>query len=253
MIVLRTRCKSKIILEKRYKNLYLCANFLTMKKSSIIILFLIMTITGYSQDWFRFNDYKADNERIIANKEFPEVVFMGNSITENWAFFHPEFFREHNYLGRGIGGQTSAHMLVRFKTDVIDLHPKVVVIMAGTNDVAHNDFWVAPDQVVNNVISMCMLAEANGIVPIISAIPPCASFVWRPEIENAAQTIVDINKCLKAYAESKGFVYVDYHAALADENDAFQPSLSDDGCHPNPDTYFTMEELVMQAISKVLK
>lgn len=224
-----------------------------MKKSSIIILFLIMTITGYSQDWFRFNDYKADNERIIANKEFPEVVFMGNSITENWAFFHPEFFREHNYLGRGIGGQTSAHMLVRFKTDVIDLHPKVVVIMAGTNDVAHNDFWVAPDQVVNNVISMCMLAEANGIVPIISAIPPCASFVWRPEIKNAAQTIVDINKCLKAYAESKGFVYVDYHAALADENDAFQPSLSDDGCHPNPDTYFTMEELVMQAISKVLK
>lgn len=224
-----------------------------MKKTAFIFLLLTMTISGFSQDWFRFNDYKADNERIIANKEYPEVVFMGNSITENWAFFHPEFFTSHNFLGRGIGGQTSAHMLVRFKTDVIDLHPKVVVIMAGTNDVAHNDFWVAPEQVVHNVIAMCMLAKSNGIVPIISSIPPCASFVWRPEIENAAQTIVDINKCLKAYAEAKGFVYVDYHAALADENNAFQQALSDDGCHPNPDTYDVMEELVLQAISKVLK
>ena len=77
--------------------------------------------------------------------------------------------------------------------------------------------------------------------------------MWRPEIENAAQTIVDINKCLKTYAEAKGFVYVDYHAALADENNAFQQSLSDDGCHPNHDTYFIMEELVLQAINKVLK
>ena len=212
-----------------------------------------MTISAYSQDWFRFNDYKSDNERIIANKEYPDVVFMGNSITENWAYFHPEFFTSHNYLGRGIGGQTSAHMLVRFKTDVIDLHPKAVVIMAGTNDVAHNDYWVAPQQVVNNVISMCILAQANGIIPIISSIPPCASFVWRPEIENAAQTIVDINKCLKAYAESRGLVYVDYHTVLADEKNAFQPSLSEDGCHPNPDTYYTMEELVLQAIREVVK
>ena len=144
-----------------------------MKKTTFIIILLAMWFSGYSQDWFRFNDYKADNERIIANKAYPEVVFMGNSITENWAYYHPEFFTSHNYLGRGIGGQTSAHMLVRFQSDVIDLHPKVVVIMAGTNDVAHNDFWLAPEQVVNNVISMCTLARANGIIPIISSITPC--------------------------------------------------------------------------------
>ena len=101
-----------------------------MKKAFILIIFTTMTLFGYSQDWFRFNDYKADNERIIANEAYPEVVFMGNSITENWAYFHPDFFTSHNYIGRGIGGQTSAHMLVRFKTDVIDLHPKAVVIMA---------------------------------------------------------------------------------------------------------------------------
>lgn len=227
-----------------------------MKKSIVIICLLTMSILGFSQeqrDWFRFKDYQADNERIIANKAFPEVVFMGNSITENWAYFHPEFFSSHNYLGRGIGGQTSAHMLVRFQSDVIDLHPKVVVVMAGTNDVAHNDFWVEPKQVVNNVISMCTLAKANGIIPIISSITPCTSFVWRPEIENAAQTIVSINKDLKAYAEANNIVYVDYHSALADENMGFPTSLSEDGCHPDPDTYFLMEEMVVKAINQVLK
>ena len=224
-----------------------------MKRAITLIIFATMSLFGYSQDWFRFNDYKADNERIIASGEFPEVVFMGNSITENWAYFHPDFFTSHNYLGRGIGGQTSAHMLVRFKTDVIDLHPKAVVIMAGTNDVAHNDFWVAPEQVVNNVISMCELAQAHGIIPIISSITPSTSFVWRPEIENAGQTIVDINKSLKAYAEANDIIYVDYHSALADENLGFPQNLSKDGCHPDPDTYFIMEGLVLEAIRKAIR
>lgn len=211
---------------------------------------------SYSQnsvDWFRFNDYQADNEKIIASKEFPEVVFMGNSITENWAYFHPEFFKEHNYLGRGIGGQTSAHMLVRFQSDVINLHPKVVVIMAGTNDVAHNDFWVTPDEVVNNVISMCTLSMANGIIPIISSILPCTHFVWRPEIMDAGQTIVNINKELKACAEANNIIYIDYHSAFADENMGFPNNLSEDGCHPNPDTYFQLEEMAVAAIREALK
>ena len=223
-----------------------------MKKTIVILMLLTMSMFGYSQDWFRFNDYKADNERIIANKAYPEVVFMGNSITENWAYFHPEFFAEHNYLGRGIGGQTSAHMLVRFQSDVIDLHPKAVVILAGTNDVAHNDFWVSPEEVVNNVVSMCTLAKANGIIPIISSITPCTGFVWRTEVKDAAQTIVNINKDLKAYAEANHLVYVDYHAALADEQMGFPKNLSDDGCHPNPDTYYLMEGMVQKAIREVL-
>ena len=224
-----------------------------MKKTIVIIFLLTLSMLGNSQDWFRFNDYKADNERIIESKEFPQVVFMGNSITENWAYYHPNFFAEHNYCGRGIGGQTSAHMLVRFQSDVIDLHPKAVVIMAGTNDVAHNDFWVTPEQVVNNVVSMCTLAQANGIIPIISSIPPCTGFVWRPEIQNAGQTIVDINQALKDYAEANNIVYVDYHSALADENMGFPKTLSNDGCHPNPDTYYLMEEMVVEAINRVLK
>ena len=100
---------------------------------------------------------------------------------------------------------------------------------------------------------MCTLAKANGIIPIVSSIPPCTGFVWRKEIENAGQTIVEINAVLKAYAEANGIVYVDYHSALADENQGFPKSLSDDGCHPNPDTYYQMEAMVVEAINGVLK
>ncbi|MBR3492443.1 MAG: hypothetical protein IKH44_09125 [Bacteroidales bacterium] len=224
-----------------------------MKKSIILIIFLSMSFFGYSQDWFGLNRYQADNERIIASGDYPEVVFMGNSITEIWAIYHPEFFSSHNYCGRGIGGQTSSQMLVRFTADVINLHPKAVVIMAGTNDVAHNDYWVAPDKVIDNIIAMCQLAQANGIIPIISSIPPCSKFPWREEISDPGQTIVNINKSLKAYAEANGIIYIDYHAALADDNLGLPESISEDGCHPNPDTYFTMEEMALESIRVALK
>ena len=224
-----------------------------MRKTTAIFILLTMWSIGYSQNWCGFSRYKADNERIIKSGNFPKVVFMGNSITENWAYFHPEFFTSHNYLGRGIGGQTSSQMLVRFKADVIDLHPKAVVIMAGTNDVAHNNYWVEPDKVVDNIVTMCDMARANGIIPIISSIPPCIQFPWREELGYVGNTIVDINEDLKAYAEANGIVYVDYHSEFADINYGFPYSLSEDGCHPNPDTYFTMEAMVVKAIQKALK
>ena len=225
-----------------------------MKKTAFIIILFAMWFSGYSQtDWFGFNRYRTDNERIITNENFPEVVFMGNSITDNWAYYHPDFFNEHHFCGRGISGQTSAQMLVRFTADVIDLHPKAVVIMAGTNDVAHNDYWVEPEKVVDNIVAMCNLAQAHGIIPIISSIPPCAAFPWSPTIKNPGQTIIEINQSLRAYAEANGFIYVDYHSAFADKNQGFPASLSDDGCHPNPDTYYTMETLVLEAIRKALE
>ena len=212
---------------------------------------MTMSFFGFSQDWFGFNRFKADNEQIKASGNYPKVVFMGNSITENWAYYHPNFFSDNNFCGRGISGQTSSHMLVRFTADVVELHPKAVVIMAGTNDVAHNDYYVEPEKVVENIIAMCNLAKANGIVPIISSIPPCSEFPWRKEILNPGQTIVNINKSLKEYADKNGIVYVDYHAALADENLGLPKTLSGDGCHPNPDTYFTMEEMVLKSINSL--
>ena len=224
-----------------------------MRKTTLIIILTAMWSSGYAQkDWFGFNRYKADNDSIIASGKSPDVVFIGNSITDNWAYFHPEFFSENNFCCRGIGGQTSTQMLVRFTADVIDLHPKAVVIMAGTNDVAHNDYWVTPEKVVDNIVAMCDLARAHGIVPIISSIPPCSLFPWRPEIEQPGQTIVDINNSLKAYADANGIVYIDYHSALADENLGLPNTLSDDGCHPLPDAYFAMEELALESIRVAL-
>lgn len=224
-----------------------------MKRSIILIFLATMSFFGYSQDWFGFNRYQADNERIITSGDWPEVVFMGNSITDNWAYFHPDFFNSNNFCGRGISGQTSSQMLVRFTDDVIALHPKAVVIMAGTNDVAHNEYWVSPERVVDNIIAMCNIAQSNGIMPIISSIPPCSEFPWRKEINNPGQTIVDINKSLKAFADANGIVYVDYHSALTDEKLGLPKTLSNDGCHPLPDTYFTMEEMVLEAIRNALK
>ena len=224
-----------------------------MKRFIILIFLATMSFFGYSQDWFGFNRYQADNERIITSGDWPEVVFMGNSITDNWAYFHPNFFSSNNFCGRGISGQTSSQMLVRFTDDVIALHPKAVVIMAGTNDVAHNEYWVAPERVVDNIIAMCNIAQSNDIVPIISSIPPCSEFPWRKEINNPGQTIVEINKSLKAFADANGIVYVDYHSALTDEKLGLPKTLSNDGCHPLPDTYFTMEEMVLEAIRNALK
>ena len=212
---------------------------------------MTMSFFGFSQDWFGFNRFKAENDQIKASGNYPKVVFMGNSITENWAYYHPNFFSDNNFCGRGISGQTSSQMLVRFTADVVELSPKAVVIMAGTNDVAHNDFYVEPEKVVENIIAMCNLAKANGIVPIISSIPPCSEFPWRKEIKTPGQTIVNINKSLKEYAENDGIIYVDYHTALADENLGLPKTLSEDGCHPNPDTYFTMEEMVLKAINSL--
>ena len=211
----------------------------------------MISFFGFSQDWFGVNRFKDENEQIKASGNYPKVVFMGNSITENWAYYHPNFFSDNNFCGRGISGQTSSQMLVRFTADVVELHPKAVVIMAGTNDVAHNDFYVEPEKVVENIVAMCNLAKANGIVPIISSIPPCSEFPWRKEIKTPGQTIVNINKCLKEYAENDDIIYVDYHAALADENLGLPKTLSDDGCHPNPDTYLTMEEMVLKAINSL--
>lgn len=213
-----------------------------------------MSLFGFAQkDWFGFNRYKADNESIIASKAFPEVVFIGNSITDNWAMFHPKFFSENDFCGRGISGQTSAQMLVRFTADVVNLQPKAVVIMAGTNDVAHNDYWVEPERVVENIVAMCDLAKAHGIVPIICSIPPCSEFPWKKEILNPGQTILELNKILKDYANANQIVYIDFHTAFADEKLGLPKSFGNDGCHPNPDTYYIMEELVLGAIREVLK
>ena len=165
----------------------------------------------------------------------------------------PKFFEENNFVGRGIGGQTSSEMLVRFRRDVIDLNPKCVVILSGTNDIAQNNGYIKPENTLGNIISMCELAKANGIKVILCSITPTSVFGWRREV-NPVPLIAELNKMIEAYAKENGIYYLNYHPALTDEKGGIPAKWSNDTCHPNLECYRTvMEPMVCEAIDKVLK
>jgi acyl-CoA thioesterase I len=177
------------------------------------------------------------------------VVFMGDSITEGWHF--DQFFPGKPYINRGISGQTTPQMLVRFRQDVIDLHPKVVVILAGTNDIAGNTGPMTAEQTQGNLQSMAELAKVSGIRVILCSIPPSSRFSWAPNVK-PADTIIAINAWIKAYAASKGFEFVDYHSAMKDAENGLPSNLSKDGVHPLPAGYAVMTPLVEAAIARTL-
>ena len=179
------------------------------------------------------------------------VVFMGDSITEGWKL--QESFPGKPYINRGISGQTSSQMLLRFRPDVINLKPKVVVILAGTNDLAENTGPVTLDQVENNLASMADLASANGIRVVMCSIVPTVRYWWHPGSENPAPKIAELNKWIKAYAAEKNYPYVDYFSAMADKEGGLPKNLSPDGVHPSAAGHAIMAPLVEAAIEKALK
>lgn len=226
-----------------------------MKKTLLILALITGQLISNAQnfdrktmDWARFGFYQEANTAVT---EAPRVVFMGDSITEFWYQFDPEFFTTNNFAGRGIGGQCAAHMLCRFQKDVVDLHPKVVVINAGTNDVARNNGYVAPENVVSQIKSMCDIAIANGIVPVVASILPCNRFYWNPEAR-PAQEIIELNRLIKAYADEAGIIYADYHTPMRSEDGSLPAVYSEDGCHPVIAGYKKMEEIIMPYINKAL-
>jgi lysophospholipase L1-like esterase len=174
------------------------------------------------------------------------VVFIGDSITENWALADPAFFTG-GRVNRGIGAQTSAQMLVRFRSDVVRLRPAVVHLLAGTNDVAGNQGPVSPRDFQDNVESMVDIARASGIRVVLGSIPPAASFPWRPAMQPAPR-IAELNRWLRDYARERGLGFVDYHVALATPDGALDPSLGNDGVHPNRDGYAVMRRLAERAL-----
>ena len=218
----------------------------------IILLALLMIEFTYAQDWANLNRYKIENENLglpLPNEN--RIVFMGNSITEGWSHHHPEFFTGKPYINRGIGGQTTPQMLLRFRQDVIALKPKVVVILAGTNDIAGNTGPMTLEMITNNIISMCEIAQANGINVIVSSVLPAFDYPWKPGL-NPDEKIPKLNKMLKQYAENKGFVYLDYFTSMADERNGLKKEYGSDGVHPNETGYKVMETLAEEAISKAL-
>jgi len=201
-------------------------------------------------DWAQLCRYHAENTALHRTMG-SRVVFMGDSITEFWKLAHPDFFGD-NYVDRGISGQTTAQMLLRFRQDVIALKPVVVHILGGTNDIAGNGGPTTLDAIRNNIASMVELALANDIRVVLGSVPPAGMFPWRPSVQDAAQHIVELNEWLRRYAREKNLIYVDYHEPLADERDAMKQTFSNDGVHPNRDGYLAMEPLARHAIEQAL-
>ena len=176
---------------------------------------------------------------------------MGDSITQFWAQQRPKFFEEHGYVGRGIAGQTSSQMMLRFYQDVIALKPTVVLILAGTNDVAGNTGPMTPEMTEDNFRSMIDLAKANGIRVIVASITPAADYPWRPGLAPAAK-IKALNDWIKGYCVTRSVTYLDYYSALVAENGGMKPGTSFDGVHPNAAGYAIMGPLAQAAIDKTL-
>jgi lysophospholipase L1-like esterase len=180
------------------------------------------------------------------------VVFMGDSITEGWHFDGPAGFTGKPYVNRGISGQTSPQMLVRFRQDVVDLKPKVVVILAGTNDIAGNTGPMTLEQSEENIASMADLANSNHINVVLCSVLPAFDFLWQPGMEPAPK-ILALNTWMRQFAADHGYVYVDYHSAMKDERNGLPAALSKDGVHPTEAGYAVMKPLVEAGIGKALE
>jgi len=201
-------------------------------------------------DWPNLGRYHDQNDTVRAAGVPVEVVFLGDSITEGWLQKSADFFTRAR-VGRGISGQTTPQMLVRFRQDVIDLAPRAVHIMAGTNDIAGNTGPASLAMIQANFMSMTELARANGIQVLLASVPPAKSFFWRPQVQSVPQ-IVALNAWLTRYARDMGAIYVDYYAALADTEGAMKPGLAYDGVHPSEQGYAVMNPIAEEAIKRAL-
>lgn len=208
-----------------------------------------LSATTPQKQWAQYGRYEKQNAELA---QCPDVVFMGNSITDNWSKIVPEFFAVNNYVGRGISGQTTEQMLARFRQDVVDLHPKIVVILAGINDIAQNNGPISNECILNNIKSMCDIAQANGIIPVLCSILPCDHFVWRKSM-TPASIVVEMNVLIKAYAQKMGYEYVDYYSALATEAGALNPLYTNDRCHPTRSGYEIMMPIVQATLKPLLQ
>ena len=206
-------------------------------------------------DWPNLQQYAAANQRLPAPQPGrPRVVIIGNSITEGWVKEDPGFFRDktYEYVGRGISGQTTGQSLVRFRADVLDLHPAVVVLLVGTHDVAKNSGPYNPQTTLNNRMTMCELARAHGIRVVLGAVAPSTDFWWRKGL-NPAPKIIALNERINAYATQQHFVYYNLHTALKDDQNGLKKAYGEDGVHPNLAGYRVMEPLLNQAVIAALQ
>ena len=214
-----------------------------MKFWSLLFL-LLLNNPLLAQDWPQLMYYQKANKALLTSGNSIEAVFFGNSITEGWPQFSPTFFSLHNFEGRGIGGQTTTQLLLRFRQDVLSLRPKKVILLAGINDIAQNIGPMSLNAIMDNIIAMTELAEVNGVQMILCSVLPANSFPWRPEII-PTQKVIDLNQKIKTYAHKKDLVYVDYYSSMVNDQKGLKDGLGYDTVHPNKAGYELMEKILL--------
>jgi lysophospholipase L1-like esterase/predicted enzyme related to lactoylglutathione lyase len=206
-----------------------------------------------AQDWANLNRFKDENSKLgIPKQNENRIVFMGDSITEGWSKFDSTFFVGKPYINRGISGQTTPQMLLRFRQDVINLNPEVVVILAGTNDIARNTGPSTLEMILNNIISMAELAKANNIKVILSSVLPAFDYPWKTGL-NPSEKIYTLNEMIKSYAIQNEITYLDYYSTMVDVQKGLKSDYTYDGVHPNLEGYKIMAPLAEKAIQKTLR
>lgn len=204
------------------------------------------------QDWPYLSKYREENAKLpLPEPDENRVVFLGDSITEFWSNEQPTFFQNKSYINRGISGQTTPQMLLRFRADVIDLNPKIVVILAGGNDIAGNTGLSNTKMITDNLFSMIELAQVHHIKVILCSVLPANFFYWNPK-EKPADRIIELNAILKNYAFSNTISFVDYYSAMVDEQKGLKTVFSEDRVHPNTAGYEIMSPLIEKAIQHTI-
>lgn len=226
-----------------------------MKKINILLFVsvIILLSSCKTTDWANKARFKEQNEMLEKSQQKENrIVFMGNSITEGWSNHRPEFFEGKPFINRGISGQTTDQMLERFQEDVIDLNPAVVVILAGTNDIAENRGPISLEDITKNISKMIDKAQKNNIKVVLCSVLPAYDYPWRKGL-HPNEKIPKLNAMLKELAEKSTIFYLDYFSAMAKEDNALIDDYGYDGVHPNKTGYEVMEPLVEDAIKIVLK
>jgi acetyl esterase/lipase/lysophospholipase L1-like esterase len=200
-------------------------------------------------DWSNLSRFNNENKEIASKAVKNQVVFYGNSITENWIRFDKDFFEKNQFINRGIGGQTTSQMLLRFRQDVVNLKPSAVAILAGTNDIAENTGPISVENIFGNIVSMTEIAKANNIKPILCAVMPVFQYSWNKTIK-PVEKILKLNQMLKEYAVSNMIPYVDFYTTFVDDKGGLLQKYSPDGVHPNLEGYKIMEKIVSDELIK---
>jgi len=212
---------------------------------SLIFASILLSTMFSAQDFANYGKYEKQNQQVISQNTVPNSVFMGDSITEGWFATDPNFFTKNNFVGRGISGQVTSQMLLRFREDVIKLKPKRVIILAGTNDIAENQGPISLDKVFGNIVSMAESAKANNIRVVLCSALPAYDFPWRKDMK-PADKVIALNQMIKDYAQKNNITYVDYHSVLKDEKNGLPKEIAEDGIHPNKLGYEKMEAILMK-------